>query len=190
MPAFQAMSSEREKKSVDVGDDVDRRIGGVAIVHDDDRRAVFGDDARHVGVALQAPHVVDDRGARIERPGRNRGLHRIDRDRNADVADRRQDRLEPRAFFLRRYRTHAAIGPRRFGADIDDVGAFGGHAPGLRDGCRRIEKRPPSENESGVTLSTPMTSGRCFARSRRSSPGSVAGTGAEVAAKSCFAAVS
>src|SRR5580692_1406725 len=33
-------------------DDVDVRIGGVAVVHDDDRRAVAGDDPRHVGIAL------------------------------------------------------------------------------------------------------------------------------------------
>ena len=57
-----------------VGDDVDRRIGALAIVHDDDRRAALGDDARHVGIALQAPDVVDDRGAQLERPGGDRRL--------------------------------------------------------------------------------------------------------------------
>ncbi len=74
MPAVQAISSEREKNSVYVGDDVDGRIGGLAIVHDDDGRAVLGDDARHVGIALQAPDIVDDGGAGLERPGRDARL--------------------------------------------------------------------------------------------------------------------
>ena len=61
MPARAAISSEREKKALHIGHDIDRGIGSFAIVHHDHRHAVFGDDARHVGVALQAPDVVDDR---------------------------------------------------------------------------------------------------------------------------------
>ena len=39
----------------DVGDDVDRRIGLVAIVHDDDGRAVFGDGRAPSGDRAAAP---------------------------------------------------------------------------------------------------------------------------------------
>ena len=56
----------------------DRRL---AIVHDDDGRIMLGDDARHVGVALEAPDVVDDGGAGLERPGGDRCFQRVDRNR-------------------------------------------------------------------------------------------------------------
>ena len=51
-------------------------------------------------------------------------------------------------------------GARRFAADVDDVGAFVDQLPRVRDGLRRSRNLPPSENESGVTLTTPMISGR------------------------------
>ena len=134
---------ERTREEIrHVGDDVDRRIGGIAVVHDNDGYAVRGNDARHVGVALQAPHVVDDCRAGFQRPSRNGGFHRIDRHRDANRRDSRQDRLKPSAFFFHRYRTHAAIGPRRLGADIDDVGTFGDHAPCVFDGHRRLQEAP------------------------------------------------
>ena len=56
----------------DVGHDVDRRVGSLAIVHDDHRNAALRDHARHVGVALQAPDVVGDGGPGVERPGGDR----------------------------------------------------------------------------------------------------------------------
>ena len=62
------MSIERREKGEDVGEDVEIRVDGRAIVHQHGRRAVVGDDARHFRVALKAPHVVDDR-----RPGLDRG---------------------------------------------------------------------------------------------------------------------
>ena len=59
------------KERRDVGHDVDGRIGGLAVVHDDDRHGVLGHHARHVGIALQAPDVVDDRRAGGERRKRH-----------------------------------------------------------------------------------------------------------------------
>ena len=44
------------------------------------------------------------------------------------------------AFFLERHRPRAAIGPRRFRADVDDVGALGGKPPRLLDRRRRLEE--------------------------------------------------
>ena len=96
----------------------------LAIVHDDDRRAVLGDDARHVGIALQAPHVIDDGRAGLERPARHGGFARIDRNGDAERNDGRQNGLKPFALLVERHADRAAIGPRRFRADVEDVGAF------------------------------------------------------------------
>ena len=95
---------------------------------------------RHVGIALQAPHVIDDRRSQIERPGGDGGFERIDRDRDAERDDLGQYRSQPRAFLLDRHANGAAIGPRRFRADIENIGAFGGEAAGMGDRRLRIEK--------------------------------------------------
>ncbi len=68
------------------------------------------------------------------------GFHGIDRDRHAERRSRGQDRLEPRALFLDGDRAHAAIGPGRFRADVDDVGAFGDESPRMLDGRGWIEE--------------------------------------------------
>ena len=102
----------------DVGHDVDRGIGGLAVVHDDDRHAVVGDHARHVGVALQAPDVVDDGRAGAERPAGHFGLHGVDRYRHAERHGRRQHRARagaapPPATPAARRRRGGSI-PRRY----------------------------------------------------------------------------
>ncbi len=102
--------------------------------------AMLGDDASHVGVALQAPNVIDDGRAGFQRPGRDAGFAGIDRDRNAERGDRRQDRCKPLALLVERHRAHAAIGTGRFRADIDNIGALGGEPPGLLDSRRRLQK--------------------------------------------------
>ena len=48
----------------------------------------------------------------------------------------RQDRLQAFQFFVGRDRLRA-IGPGGFRADVDDVGAFGDHPPGLRQRALR-----------------------------------------------------
>ena len=140
MPARAAMSSERRKKAVTsatmsiAGSTLSRlcmTMTGARVV---------GDDARHVGVALQAPNVIDDRRAQVERPGGDGGFERIDRHRNAERDDIGQERGQPRAFLLERYANGTAIGPRRFRADIENIGAFRGETAGMRDGRLRIEK--------------------------------------------------
>ena len=72
------------EKPLDVLDDVERGVDLGAVVHDADRRAVLGRDPRDVGVALQPPDVVDDRGSGLERGGRDARFHRVDRDRRLD----------------------------------------------------------------------------------------------------------
>ena len=53
---------------------------------------------------------------------------------SAELEHRRQHRREPRHLLVRRHRLGAAIGPRRFRADIEDVGALFGHRGGMGDG--------------------------------------------------------
>ncbi len=132
---------ERTREEIrNVGDNVDRGIGSLAIVHDDNGCAVLGDDPRHVAVALQAPDVVDDGRAGLEGPGCNAGFHRVDGNWNADGGGGRQDRLKPLALLVEGDRPHSAIGPGRLPADIDDVGAFGGETAGVLDGLRRVDE--------------------------------------------------
>ena len=142
--------------------------GCLAVVHHDHRHAVLGGDARHVGIALQAPHVVEDRGALFERPGGDLRLDGVDRDRQAEPHRSRaapaQDARSRRRARPASRRHRAASIPRR------------------RRGCRRRRAAmrracaiatcgstncPPSENESGVTLRMPITSGRRSPSSRR-----------------------
>ena len=123
---------ERTREEVgDILHDVDAGIGAVAVMHDDDGRAALGDQAGHAGIALQAPDVVGDGGALIERPGDDGRFHAVDRDGNAERHHVRQHRLQPFQFFVRRDRLRS-IGPGGFRADVDDVGALGDHPPGLR----------------------------------------------------------
>ena len=140
MPARAAISSERAKKSSTSAMMSSAGSTAIAIVHHDHRHAVLGGDARHVGVALQTPHVVHDRGAALERPGRDRRLDGVDRDRQAEPHDLGQDRRKTRKLVLGRNRLHAAIGPGRLRADVEDVGAFGRHAPGVIDGDGGVEE--------------------------------------------------
>ena len=133
----------------------------IAVMHDDHRYAMFGDHPRDVAVVLQAPHVVDDRGAGLDRPSRHLGLHGIDRDRNAERYRGGEDRREALHFPIERHRDGSrrrdGSTPRRY-PECRRL-----RPPSGRLGQRRSEgsrKRPPSENKSGVTLSTPITSGR------------------------------
>ena len=71
------------KKCLHIRNDIDGRIDAVAIVHDDDRRVVIRDDARHVRVALQPPDIVGDGNAATKRPVGDRCFHGVDRHRRA-----------------------------------------------------------------------------------------------------------
>ena len=94
---------------------------------------MFGDEWRNIGIALQAPDVVDDGRALVERPGCNRSLDGIDRHRQAELDDLRQDRRQPRLLIISRYRHWITVGPRRFRTDIQNVGALLGHFSRVRD---------------------------------------------------------
>ena len=49
---------------------------------------------------------------------------------------------------------------RRFSADVNDLRALVGQAAAVRDGVLGVGHTPPSENESGVTLSAPTRAPR------------------------------
>ncbi len=72
------------EEAFDVVENVDRLVGLVAIVHDDDRRAGLGDRVRHRGIALQSPHIIDDAGAKLSRLARYSRLAGVDGDRRVD----------------------------------------------------------------------------------------------------------
>ena len=93
----------------------------------------------HVGIALQAPDVVGDGGTLIQRPGDDGRFHAVDGDGNTEGDDLGQYRPQPLQFFIGRDRLRA-IGPGGFRADIDDVGALGDHAPGLRQRAIRRDE--------------------------------------------------
>ncbi len=102
-------------------------------MHGDEARPGLGRDLRYAGLALKAPHVVDDmRACRHGEPGRLLPVG-VDGDENvAARAQRLDDRQDARLFFRRGH--GGGTGPCRFAADIDDRGAVADHGFGLRDG--------------------------------------------------------
>ena len=89
------------KRTIEEAPHVRKNIGSLVllrpIVHDDDGRLRLGNRVRHARVLLQAPNVIDDGRADLDRSHRNRGLAGIDGDRHVEKArQRRQDLLDAR----------------------------------------------------------------------------------------------
>ena len=104
-------------------------------------------------------YVVDDVCAGGDRGAHHLGLAGVHRNEHGGLAPQtfndRDDALELHVEFC-----GLRAGSRGLATDVDDARAFGDHAPRMRQRRRKIrEWRPPSEKESGVTLSTPMTTG-------------------------------
>ena len=131
-------------------------VGVGAPVHHDVRRPVLGHDLEDPRVGQAAGHVVDQHGTRLERGRGDLVAHRVDGDgdarrRPAPGSPARRGRAPPRpADGWRRggwthRRCRGCRHPRR--------------AAQRRGRSRRrwSPQRPPSENESGVTLTTPIT---------------------------------
>ncbi len=111
-----------------------------------------------------AAHIVDHGGARRPPPARSlRGLLVSTEIGTSSLLGQALAPPASRAAAPRRRRPAAAPGPRRLAADVDDRRALSGDLLRVRERRAGSRKRPPSENESGVTLSTPMTTGsfRC-----------------------------
>ena len=114
-------------------------LGPPARVHQDRRHAARRDQGAQVRVVLERADVVDDRRAAIERRGGHHGLVGVDRNRDADRgANRLHRRLDPRQLLRRADRPRP--GPRRLGADVDDVGACRFHLQRDVARARRVER--------------------------------------------------
>ena len=126
------------ERAQDVGDDVERGVGRVPVVHEDGGGARLGRDLGDGGIALEAPDVVDDRGAGGEGAPRHLRLPGVDGDRRgcAGLGKAGEDGLHPRPFLFGRYDDVA--GAARFAADIDDIRPLQGHAQGRRHGRARL----------------------------------------------------
>ena len=125
-------------------------------VHEAEIAARVGDDACELGIASQSGDVVDELDAELERAPGDRRLGGVDRDRRARQVE--QHLLDP----LRAPRS--AVTPTEPGrVDSPPTSTIAApqssmpHAAVTAASTRRWT--PPSENESGVTLITPITDG-------------------------------
>src|SRR5262249_4189476 len=71
-------AGRKGKNRADVGDDIDGWARAPAVMHDDPGPGTLRNAPGELAIALQAPPVVNEGGARRERPGRDLGLHRVD----------------------------------------------------------------------------------------------------------------
>ena len=142
MPALAAISSERAKKSAMsfMMSMAGSALSRLCMMMTGTSRAATS--AGHAGIALQAPDVVGDNSALHRAPRQRRPISccRSTRERRA-----RRPRPAPAAAAatLPPPRPAArAIGPGRFRADVDDVGALGDHPAGLRQCAFRRGELP------------------------------------------------
>ena len=116
-------------------------------------------DVGQLGVA-QAADVVDDRRAGGDRGARHRRLVGVDRDERAELAGDRSISGTTRSISSSAL-DRRTVGDARLAADVDHVGAVREQRSRQRDAVRRASRaRPPSENESGVALTIPISHGR------------------------------
>ena len=167
----------------DVGDDV-AVVGEVvhhrrrpAPVHGDIGHAESGDRGQHRVVAESAGDVVDEHRAGDHAVLRHRRPHCVDADRDTRTCERGDD-VEDAAQLL-------VLGDRVAPGRVDSPPTSTMSAPAAASAnprsiaASRSSQRPPSLNESGVTLSTPITTGR---RRPRRGAGRPAGSGVELVA--------
>ena len=159
----------------DVGDDVvvDARgrcmsVAVPAPVHRDVRRRRARRPRRSMlGVGQAAADVVDERGAGLDRRRGDLGAHRVDAD------DRRPSAASAATTGATRRSSSLDARPRRRRAGSTRRRRRRGRRPRRRSSrpCATAasgsSQRPPSENESGVTLTTPMTQRPAGAGERR-----------------------
>ena len=127
-------------------------------VHEHPRDAGVGDDRSHGGIGQSAADVVHHPGARREGGGGHGRPGGVDADRDpapAELGDHGQD---PAALLVGGHAAGAR--PRRLAPDVDVVRAGGRHVSPWATAASTVSWRPPSENESGVTLRMPMTTQR------------------------------
>ena len=115
-----------------------------------------GDHTRELGIRAQRGDVVHELDAELERAARDRGLRRVDRHRRAgEVGEHRLDPLAaPRSALT-------PVEPGR--VDSPPTSTIAAPASSIPHAVvtagSTLKCTPPSENESGVTLITPITAG-------------------------------
>ena len=153
------------EEGLDLGDHVVvARIGlhGARLaqhVHQAAVQPAVGDQSGQLGVVPERGDVVDVGRPRVDRRLGHRELHRVDRDARGEpeAGDALDHREHAPQLLVHRHRVGAR--PRRLAADVDD-GRTLLHQPRARaaTAASASGSAPPSENESGVTLTTPMIS--------------------------------
>ncbi len=126
---------------------------------------------RHIGVALQAPDVVDDARRQLRVPRRATPAFMVSIETGTPSAV-----TAGRTGASRRSSSSGETAPRRHrgGSNSAPMSRMSAPSAARRRACSIARcgsrKRPPSEKQSGVTLSTPITTGRPRLRSRASRP--------------------
>ena len=127
-------------------------------VHEAEVRVRAGDDAGQLGIAAQRGDVVHEHGPELERAAGDLRLRRVDRDGQL-AGDRLEHGNDAAQLLVERHALRP--GPGGLAADVHERGALLAMRAGSRDRRRRDRGcAPPSENESGVTFTIPMTLGR------------------------------
>ena len=172
-PRRSPLDGEREpllEERLHVGDDV--VVARVVLhgarlaehVHQAAVGAGVGHDPGQRGVEAEGGYVVDDRRAGVERRPRDRGLRRVD----GDPCVLRRRVAPPRAAPAGAPRPRAP-GSEPGRVDSPPMSRIAAPSAASRRPCSTAatasRNSPPSENESGVTLTTPMITGACTGRS-------------------------
>ena len=127
-------------------------------VHQADGAACLGDHVRHVVVAAQGGDVIDDRRAGGQGAARHLRLDRVDADRHADAPASASTTGS-----TRRSSSSGGTGSEPGRVDSPPMSTMAAPSRTSVRACSSAasaaRKRPPSENESGVTLTTPMMAG-------------------------------
>ena len=106
-------------------------------VHQHDMRAARGGGVERPGVGIECAHIVDDSGPRLRRRRHHGGFRRVDRERRATIFQPFDHRHNAAQFLGLGHRIGA--GPRRFAADVENVGPGGGERLAMLDG--RLRRR-------------------------------------------------
>lgn len=92
-------------------------------MHRADANPAFDDHPQHVSISLEPADVIDDLGTLFDRPGGDRGLGGVDRDRHAGPRSQQPDHLaHPLQLLLERHRLR--VGAGTLAANVEDLGSL------------------------------------------------------------------
>ena len=120
------------EETLDIIENVDRRVRLLAVVHDDEGGAGIGYRIRHAGIALKAPDVVDDQTP-SRAASRATAAFPVSMETGASKSSASASSTGRPVEAPPPARLKMA-GPGQFAANVDDRRALGDHRPGARDG--------------------------------------------------------